>query len=272
MKKKDEEIAKPQTKMAKFKSFLNDQMKDQVAAILPKHMTPERLCKVLMVEASRSPALLECTLMSVAESMMLSAQLGLEPGATLGHIYFIPFNDRSSGTKTCTPIIGYKGYLELARRSGKVSRLDARVVYKGEPFSVTAGLHPNIEHTVRGDVDRSDDNVLAAYSVAVLHDGSSYFEVLWKSDIDRTRSRSKGGRRGPWVDDYARMARKTAIRALFNGGTVPMSFELANAIQMDGDNPHAPSAAPIDITPTEGFGHSPKGPQNGISELEDALA
>ena len=93
MKKKDEEIAKPQTKMAKFKSFLNDQMKDQVAAILPKHMTPERLCKVLMVEASRSPALLECTLMSVAESMMLSAQLGLEPGATLGHIYFIPFND-----------------------------------------------------------------------------------------------------------------------------------------------------------------------------------
>tara|TARA_R110002012_G_scaffold12735_7_gene56291 strand:+ start:11855 stop:12643 length:789 start_codon:yes stop_codon:yes gene_type:complete len=254
---------KPATKMEKFKDLINNKMKDQVASILPAHLTPERLCKVLVVEASRNPKLMECTSISVAESVMLSAQLGLEPGVTLGHIYFIPYGNK------CTPIIGYKGYLELARRSGQVARLDARVVYEGEKFKVSAGLHPNIEHNVRGDVDRSDDKIVAAYAVAVLKDGSSYFEVLWKVDIDKVRRRSKAGRSGPWVDDYSRMARKSAIRALFNGGTVPMSFELATAVSSDGDDPHA-KMPPIDITPIVGD-DEPK-ELNGMSDLGAALA
>lgn len=270
MTKKEEIASKPVSKMEKFKDFLDTKMKAQVAAILPKHMTPERLCKVLVVEASRNPALLECTSISVAESVMLSAQLGLEPGSTLGHIYFIPFNNRSKGTMVCTPIIGYKGYLELARRSGQVSRLDARVVYEGEKFSVTAGLHPDIEHSVRGDVERTDDKILASYAVAVLKDGSCYFEVLWKVDIDRVRSRSKAGRSGPWVDDYSKMARKSAIRALFNGGTVPMSFELASAVASDQDDPHA-KLPPIDITPYAND-ESSQGETNGMSDLGEALA
>ena len=260
---KNEIAQKPVTKMDKFKDLINGKMKSQVAAILPKHLTPERLCKVMIVEASRTPKLLECTTISVAESIMLSAQLGLEPGGTLGHIYFIPYGNK------CTPIIGYKGYLELARRSGQVARLDARVVYEGEKFEVTAGLHPNIEHGVRGDVDRSDDKIIAAYSVAVLKDGSCYFEVLWKVDIDKVRRRSKAGRSGPWVDDYSRMARKSAIRALFNGGTVPMSFELATAVSADGDDPHA-KMPPIDITPI--VGEEVVQETNGMNELGAALA
>jgi len=231
-------------RMDKFKGFV-EKMKPQMAAILPKHLTPERVAKVMLVEASRTPAILECTTRSMAEAMMLSAQLGLEPSATLGHIYFIPFKDKRRNETTCTPIIGYKGYLELARRSGMVSRLDARVVYTGEPFKVEAGLKPDIQHTIRGDVDRNDKNVVAAYAVAILKDGSEYFEVLWRTDIDRIRSRSKAGKFGPWVTDYARMARKTAIRALFNGGCVPMSFELATAVEIDGDNPHSPPVSTI---------------------------
>ena len=260
---KNEIAQKPVTKMDKFKDLINGKMKDQVAAILPKHLTPARLCKVMIVEASRTPKLLECSTISVAESIMLSAQLGLEPGGTLGHIYFIPYGNK------CTPIIGYKGYLELARRSGQVARLDARVGYVGVKFGVTAGLHPNIEHSVRGDVDRSDDKIVAAYAVAVLKDGSSYFEVLWKVDIDKVRRRSKAGRSGPWVDDYSRMARKSAIRALFNGGTVPMSFELATAVSADGDDPHA-KMPPIDITPI--VGEEVVQETNGMNELGAALA
>ena len=176
---------------------------------------------------------------------MLSAQLGLEPGGTLGHIYFIPFRDKRRNETTCTPIIGYKGYLELARRSGEVARLDARVVYTGEPFAVEAGLKPDIKHTIRGDIDRSDKNVVASYAVAILKDGSEYFEVLWRSEIDATQRASRAGRAGPWKDYYARMARKTAIRTLFNGGCVPISFEVATAIELDGDNPHSPPVANI---------------------------
>lgn len=228
---------KESTPMVKFKDLV-EKMKPELMEVLPKHLTSERMAKVLMIEAHNTPALLECSFKSIAQSVMLSAQIGLEPGGMLGHMYFIPFNDKRAGGKTCTPIIGYKGMLELARRSGQVKWLDARVVYQGEPFAVTAGLQPDITHVVRGEVDREDKNVVAAYAVVVLKDGGQYFEVLWKNDIDRIKKRSRGGRTGPWVDDYARMARKSAIRALFNGGAVPMSVEMATAIEIDGDNPH----------------------------------
>ena len=266
-------------KMDKFKGFV-EKMKPQMAAILPKHLTPERVAKVILVEAGRKPAILECTTRSMAEALMLSAQLGLEPSATLGHIYFIPFRDKQRRVTICTPIIGYKGYLELARRSGLVARLDARVVYTGEPFKVEAGLKPDIQHSIRGNVDRSDKNIVAAYAVAILKDGSEYFEILWRSDVERIRARSKAGKTGPWVTDYARMARKTAIRALFNGGCVPMSFELATAVEIDGDNPHAPPIGDIieaDFTEViddeeildEQAKKAASG--NGMDELRDAL-
>jgi len=231
-------------KQSQFKDLV-EAMKPKMAGLLPKHLTPERIAKVLIVEASRTPVLMECSTRSVAESIMLSAQLGLEPGGTLGHIYFIPFKDNRRRETTCTPIIGYKGYLELARRSGQVARLDARVVYEGEPFEVSAGLKPDIQHKIRGDVDRSDNKLVAAYAVAILKDGSEYFEIMWRSEIDKVRSRSRGGKSGPWVSDYSKMARKTAIRALFNGGCVPMSFELATAVDLDGDNPHAPDLGDV---------------------------
>ena len=146
---------------------------------------------------------------------MLSAQLGLEPGGTLGHIYFIPYGNK------CTPIIGYKGYLELARRSGQVARLDARVVYEGEKFEVTAGLHPNIEHSVRGDVDRSDDKIVAAYAVAVLKDGAG---LGWKS---RRRVALTVGEKTLVLACLSTMQHKrpgTWPAQVLSAGTLPFSF------------------------------------------------
>jgi len=261
------------TKQSQFKDLV-EAMKPKMAGLLPKHLTPERIAKVLIVEASRTPVLMECSTRSVAESIMLSAQLGLEPGGTLGHIYFIPFKDNRRRETTCTPIIGYKGYLELARRSGQVARLDARVVYEGEPFEVSAGLKPDIQHKIRGDVDRSDNKLVAAYAVAILKDGSEYFEIMWRSEIDKVRSRSRGGKSGPWVSDYAKMARKTAIRALFNGGCVPMSFELATAVDLDGDNPHAPNLGDVidvDFVNTEDEDVPKEEVNGGMDGLKEAL-
>jgi recombination protein RecT len=269
------EVAK-KTKQSQFRDLV-EAMKPKMAGLLPKHLTPERIAKVLIVEASRTPEIMECSTRSVAESIMLSAQLGLEPGGTLGHIYFIPFKDKRRRETTCTPIIGYKGYLELARRSGQVARLDARVVYEGEPFKVSAGLKPDIQHTIRGDVDRSDNKLIAAYAVAILKDGSEYFEVMWRSEIDTTKSRSKGAHsdRSPWSTDYARMARKTAIRALFNGGCVPMSFEIATAVDLDGDNPHAPDLGDVidvDFVNTEDEEEPKQEVNGGMDGLKDALS
>jgi recombination protein RecT len=137
----------------------------------------------------------------------------------------------------------------LGRRSGEISSIDASVVYKGEPFAVMRGAHPDIKHEWCSDVDRSDASIVAAYAVVRLKDHSIVFEVLTRQEIDARRARSMSRDNGPWVTDYSRMARKTALRALFTGGLVPMSAEIVRAIEIDNDDniidvqPEKPSAA-----------------------------
>lgn len=218
-----------------FRSSLERIMAD-AAGVMPRHMTPERMMKLVYAAATKTPKLFQCTPASIGVCLTTCSELGLEPGDSRGHVYLLPRLNRKADIMECTLQIGYKGYCELARRSGEISCLDATVVYKGEPFSVKRGLDPDIQHEWRSDVDRSDAALVAAYAFARLKDGSTVFEVLTRQEIDARRSRSMSRDNGPWVTDYARMARKSAIRALMSGGLVPMSAEMLRAYEMDNDD------------------------------------
>jgi len=222
------------------------------AELLPRHMTPDRMMKLVYAAATKTPKLMQCTPASIGMCLTTCSELGLEPGDVRGHVYLIPRENRKAGVMECTLQIGYKGYAELGRRSGEIASVDASVVYKGEPFLVARGAHPDIQHEWRSDIDRSDSALVAAYAVVRLKDGSIAFEVLTRQEIDARRARSMSRDNGPWVTDYARMARKTALRALFTGGLVPMSAEIVRAIEVDNDDiidveaekePSKPSAA-----------------------------
>ena len=222
------------------------------AELLPRHMTPDRMMKLVYAAATKTPKLMQCTPASIGMCLTTCSELGLEPGDVRGHVYLIPRENRKAGVMECTLQIGYKGYAELGRRSGEIASVDASVVYKGEPFLVARGAHPDIQHEWRSDIDRSDSALVAAYAVVRLKDGSIAFEVLTRQEIDARRARPMSRDNGPWVTDYARMARKTALRALFTGGLVPMSAEIVRAIEVDNDDiidveaekePSKPSAA-----------------------------
>lgn len=206
------------------------------AELLPRHMTPDRMMKLVYAAATKTPKLMQCTPASIGMCLTTCSELGLEPGDVRGHVYLIPRENRKAGVMECTLQIGYKGYAELGRRSGEIASVDASVVYKGEPFLVVRGAHPDIQHEWRSDIDRSDSALVAAYAVVRLKDGSIAFEVLTRQEIDARRARSMSRDNGPWVTDYARMARKTALRALFTGGLVPMSAEIVRAIEVDNDD------------------------------------
>ena len=64
---------------------------------------------------------------------------------------------------------------------------------------------------------------MAVYAIARIRDGSIAYEVLTRQEIDARRNRSQSSGSGPWVTDYASMARKTGLRLLFAGGLVPLS-------------------------------------------------
>lgn len=198
-------------------------LKPQMAMALPKHLSADRLARIALTELRQIPKLQQCSQESFMKCLMVSAQLGLEPGL-LGHVYFIPYGQEAQ------LILGYKGMIELARRSGQIESIEARVIYEFDECEVRLGLDSGIDHKI--DIKAADrGKEIAYYAIAKLKDGGKQFEVMTKAEIDKVRARSKAGNHGPWVTDYSEMAKKTVIRRMFK--YLPVSVELQKAVNLD---------------------------------------
>lgn len=197
-----------------------EKMKPEIARALPKHLDPDRVARIATTVMRRTPKLADCTQDSFLGALMTCAQLGLEPGP-LGHAYLVPYKQE------CTFIVGYRGMIELARRSGQVKQVYAKVVRQGDEFEYSFGLEPTLTHKPAGDIDR---DITHAYAVLHLRDGVE-FEVMTRAEIERVRARSRAAQDGPWVTDFAEMAKKTVLRRLLK--TAPMSVEYHTAMAVD---------------------------------------
>lgn len=226
-----------------------DSLATKIRGVLPAHLTAERMAQLVLGEMARNPKIADCTTESVALAYLTCGQLGLEPSSPLGHVYLVPYG------KTLTVIIGYKGLLQLARNGG-ILWAHAEVVYEDE---VKAGtwegsiMPPAIHHSWAADTDRSDAKIAAAYCVVRTKDDAQYQVILTRAEIDARRKRSKASGSGPWVTDFAAMARKCAVRALLSGGMVPLSAEVAEGLRNDHDGPEwtAPRIVETTAEPSE---------------------
>lgn len=205
-------------------------VKNQMALAMPKHMTADRLMRIALTEVRKVPALGKCNVQSFMGAIMQCAQLGIEPGAALGHAYLLPFGNgkASDGLANCQLIIGYRGMIDLARRSGQIVSLTARSVHANDTFSYAYGLDETLEH-VPGTGDRGD--LTHVYAVAKLKGGGIQFEVMSKADVLKVKASSKAGNNGPWVSHFDEMAKKTVIRRLFK--YLPVSIEMTQAVVLD---------------------------------------
>lgn len=200
---------------------LIEQLRPQIERALPQSMSADRFARIVLTTLRTSPGLAKCDPQSLMAACMLSAQLGLEPGP-LGHAYFVPFG------REVTFIIGYRGMLDLARRSGEIKSIEAREVCENDRFEYEFGLEPKLKHVpATGDRGKATHY----YGIAKFADGSHYFEVLSKDDVDSYRKRSRAGDRGPWQTDYTAMARKTVIRRM--APYLPLSADAARAVASD---------------------------------------
>lgn len=213
-------------------AFMNQPaMKSQLAAALPRHITPERMLRIATTEIRKTPALAECDQMSFVSAIVQCSQLGLEPGSALGHAYLLPFGERNKDTnkKNVQLIIGYRGMIDLARRSGQIASLSARVVREGDEFSFEFGLDEKLIH--RPGESNEDATITHVYAVARLKDGGTQFEVMTRKQIEQVQAQSKAATCGPWVNHWEEMAKKTAIRRLFK--YLPVSIEIQRAVSVD---------------------------------------
>lgn len=215
-------IQKPTSAIGTIRDLL-ERARPKLAEVTPKHLTPDRLIRVAIAAAGRTPALLKCSPASLLNSVMQAAQVGLEPGSALGEAYLVPYKD------TCQLIIGYRGLISLARRSGQIVSIEAHVVHERDKFTCKYGMNPTLEH--EPDWSAAPGEVIAVYAVAKLRDGGTQVEVMTRAQVDAIRARSKASGSGPWVTDYAEMSRKTVVRRLCK--YLPLSIEMAEALAID---------------------------------------
>lgn len=225
--KKDLAAMKPAEKVA----HLLESRKDSIAAMLPRHLNAERLLKVVQIAATTTPALLECEIPSLISAIGQCAQMGLEPNTVLGHAYLVPFNAKKGDrwTKSVQVIVGYKGLIDLARRSGHIISIAAHEVREKDLFELEYGLEEKLRH-VPSMQDRGD--IIGFYAVAHLKDGGHAFDFLPVSEVNTIRDGTQSkGKYGPWKDHYVEMGKKTAVRRLAK--MLPLSVEFAAAAAMD---------------------------------------
>jgi recombination protein RecT len=236
-------IQKPQQRVT-LEDLLNSR-RDLIAQLIPKHLTPDRLMKTALVAYARSPQLRACDVNSILKCVVQCAELGLEPNTPLGLAYLVPFKTE------CTLIVGYRGLINLARRTGELLQVEAHPVRKGDKFRVRYGSEPVLEHEPLWEDDARD--VLAFYALARLANGERQVEVMSRSSVDAIRDRSRASKNGPWVTDYDEMGKKTVVRRMMK--YLPMNPHLARAMEVDADRdenePIELNAAPVPATGTK---------------------
>ena len=209
-------------------------MEGEIARALPKHISPERMTRIALTTIRTNPQLLQCSIPSLLAAVMQASQLGLEPGL-IGHCYFVPFNNTKTGQKEVQFIIGYKGMIDLARRSGNIKSISAHEVYENDLIDLVYGLEEKLTHVpwfMRKDQKfESGGKIIGAYMIAKFNDGGHYIHYMPIEEIEAHRKRSKAANNGPWVTDYVEMCKKTVVRAGWKW--LPISIEIANTIHKD---------------------------------------
>lgn len=192
----------------------------QFATALPKHINSDRFVRIAITTIRQNPKLAQCNQESLLGALMVSAQLGLEPGV-LGQCYLIPYG------RECQFQIGYKGMIELLRRSGQLKDIYAYSVYENDEFEMTYGLDRDLKHKPNLQ-DRG--NFIGCYCVAVLKDDARAFEYMTKEEIEAHGKKfSKTYGNGPWKTDFEAMAHKTVVKKMLKWLPVSVEFlEMAN--------------------------------------------
>lgn len=209
----------------------------RIAAVIGNNLSPQRLYQMYVSTINREPQLANCGVESVLSCFMKCAALGLEPSNVdgLGRAYILPYGNKNyrTGQKEATLIIGYKGMIDLARRSGQIRDISARAVHEGDEFTYSYGLNEDLRHVPC----TKPGKLTHVYMIANFKDGGHYFQVMNADEIEAAakRSPSYGKAVSPWKSDYEAMAKKTVIRRAFP--YLPVSVEARDAAASDDQTP-----------------------------------
>ena len=230
---------KPLTQVTNVKELLwNDAAKTQLQQVAAAHMKPERMMRLMANAIRTTPKLSECDPMSLLGGLMTCAGLGLEPNTIMGHAYLIPFRNNRKNITEVQLVVGYKGLIDLARRSGHITSISTNIHYSDdEVWEYEEGTEARLRHIPGAQ----EGDKRHAYAIAKFRDGGHAYVVLPWAKVMKIRDGSQGWQtavkfnatdRNPWKSHEDEMAKKTAIRALAK--YLPLSVEFRDALTVDG--------------------------------------
>lgn len=233
-----------------LKTLLEKSVKE-IGRALPSGMNPERVVRIALTCVSQNPKLAECTPESFVGSLLVLAQLGLEP--INGRAYLLPFNNkRKVGNewktfKEVQCLVGYKGLADLFYRHEAALSLDFQVVCANDHFDFQYGTSPYLNHK---PAMKERGEVIGYYACARLRGNASLFRYMDKeSCMEHGRTHSKTyvstkyvngvktevaphfDENSPWHTDPDSMCLKTVLIQLSK--LLPLSVELQKAISID---------------------------------------
>lgn len=183
-----------------------------------------------VMQVANSPMLKNADPATVINAAMMAATLDLPINNNLGFAYIVPFNNRKAGTTEAQFQLGYKGFIQLAQRSGQFSRIAATPVYQGQIVSENPLLGYEFDWSVK-----PQGNPIGYVAFFKLLNGFTADLYMTVDEVNRHASKySQTYKRGfgVWKDNFDAMALKTVLKLLLSK-QAPLSIEMQSAVLAD---------------------------------------
>ncbi len=234
----------------------NDAVKKQINQVVGgKNGT--RFISSIVSAVQNTPALQECTSPSIVNAALLGEALNLSPSPQLGQFYMVPFDNKKKGCKEAQFQLGYKGYIQLAIRSGYYKKLNVLAIKEGELVRYDP-LDEEVEvNLIDDDILREEAPTMGYFAMFEYENGfrktlywskkkmlahaEKYSFAFYKNGGARSLELLEQGKipekdmwkySSFWFKDFDGMALKTMLRQLISKWGI-MSIDLQNAIDKD---------------------------------------
>ena len=251
-----------------YQKLINNTIKDQSKR--------ERFISAITSAVAINPLLQECDPSTILSGALLGESLGLSPSPQLGQYYLVPFNNTKKGCKDAQFQLGYKGYVQLALRSGYYKRLNVFSVKAGElkkwnPITEELEIELIEDDTVREKTES------IGYVATFEYTNGFRKTIYWskqKMEAHALRySKGYAAKKGYtfWEKDFDAMAYKTMLRQLISKWGI-MSIDLQTAFEQDviTEDPEYIETAPPTLAPvTDVPAEIPETSEQGEMGLDD---
>ena len=220
-----------------FTAYLTQEaVKDQINKVVGGK-NGEKFVTAIVSAVNTNPALAECTNTSILSGALLGHSLNLSPSPQLGQYYLVPFKNNKAGVTEAQFQLGYKGYIQLAIRSGQYKKLNVLAIKEGELRSFDP-LNEEIDVKLIEDEEEREQAKTIGYYAMFEYVNGFRKAIYWsKTKMEAHALKySKGyqAKKGYtfWEKDFDGMAYKTMLRQLISKWGI-MSIDMMSAIDAD---------------------------------------